>query len=249
MSSTYADVDGSDDPTGAVAWQDRMATWPAVRSYKERTHALLAGAGAVLDVGCGTGVDLRPGWVGLDPSARMAGTATSSGATVVRGDAHRLPFRDGSFGGVRADRVVQHLAEPLAAIGEMGRVLRARGGRLVVSDPDQATLVIEVPGVRRRVLDRLQALRRDIGYRNGTLVSALPGHLVGVGFVDVAVERFPLVLRDPVDAFGLPGWPELWRDEGAFTDEELDEWRGAIAEPGDGFRYTVDIVVVSATRG
>ena len=53
MSQTYGDVDRSADPAGAVAWQARMGTWPGVVAYKRRTYDLLAGVGAVLDVGCG----------------------------------------------------------------------------------------------------------------------------------------------------------------------------------------------------
>jgi SAM-dependent methyltransferase len=143
--------------------------------------------------------------------------------------------------------VLQHLAAPDEAVREMVRVVRP-GGRLVVADPDQATLVIRVPGVRQSVLDRLMALRRDVGYRNGTLASRLPGALAVLGVRDVGVEAFPLVLRRPEDAFGLPSWPAAWRARGGFSDEELHEWDQALRRPpSDGFLYLVTFLVVWGT--
>jgi SAM-dependent methyltransferase len=249
VSDTYADVDRAADPAGAAAWQEHMATWPAVRAYKRRARELLDGAGPVLDVGCGPGVDLVDlglhRAVGVDASTTMAAAAAGRGARLCRADAHALPFRDGAFAGVQADRVLQHFHDPVAALAEMARVA-AGGGRLVVAEPDQETLVIRVPGVRPGVLDRLKALRRDAGYRNGTLASRAPEHLVRLGLRDVTVDGFPLVIRRPAEAFGLPSWPATWRRQGGFSDEELQEWDRAIRRPQDGFLYLVTVLVVSA---
>ena len=254
MSQTYGNVDGSADPAGAVAWQARMATWPGVIAYKQRTHDLLAGAAPTLDVGCGPGVDLaalnQPSAsgrraVGVDTSEAMASAAAAHGA-VARGDAHGLPFGDEVFGGARADRVLQHMADPQRVLAEMARVVR-RGGVVVVADPDQETLVIEVPGVRRSVLARLKALRRDVGYRNGALASSLPARMAELRLAEVTVDAYPLVIRRPEDAFGLPTWPAAWRREGRFTDEELAEWHAALDRPADGFLYVVTVLVVAGT--
>jgi SAM-dependent methyltransferase len=163
-----------------------------------------------------------------------------------RADAHRLPFADGAVTGVRTDRVLQHLAEPRRALAELVRVL-APGGRLVVAEPDQESLVIQVPGVRPAVLDRLKALRRDVGYRNGRLAAQVPALLAGLGLTGVSAEGFAVTITDPAQAFGLPTWPAHWRDRGPFTGEELAEWDRAMADPADGFVYVVTVLVVSAT--
>lgn len=183
--------------------------------------------------------------IGLEASATTATAAAAQGA-VTRGDAHALPFRDAAFGGARADRVLQHMADPLRVLAEMARVAR-RGGRVVAADPDQETLVIEVPGVRRSVLDRLTALRRDVGDRNGRLAASLPAHLGALGLTAVSVDAFPLVVRRPEDAFGLPTWPATWRQQGGFTDEEPAEWHAALERPADGFLYVVTVLVVAGT--
>jgi len=252
VSQTYSDVDGSADSAEAVAWQERMSRWPAVSAYKERTHELLDGADPVLDVGCGPGVDVAAlgvdRCVGVDASRAMADAAARRGAVTCRADAHRLGFRDGAFAGVRADRVLQHLAAPESALREMARVV-AVGGRVVIADPDQETLVIRVPGVRRSVLDRLKALRRDVGYRNGTLVSRVPELLERLGMKHVTVDAFPLTIRDPGEAFGLPSWPAAWRQRGGFSDDEIGEWDQAMRTGSSGgFLYLVTFLVVAGTK-
>lgn len=252
MSETYSDVDDSANPTAAADWQDRMSEWPAVQAYKQHAHEALPASGLLLDVGCGTGVDAAAlgtqRCVGAELSATMARITADRGVGVVRADAHHLPFADGSFAGVRADRVLQHVADPHTALGEITRVA-ASGGRIVIADPDQESLVIHVPGVRPRVLDRLKELRRDIGYRNGTLITRVPQLLEQLGVRDVDVTAFLLVLTDPDDAFGLPTWPELWKAEGPFADDEVAEWNEAMSHPRpSGFRYRLTFLVVAGTR-
>jgi SAM-dependent methyltransferase len=118
---------------------------------------------------------------------------------------------DASTGAIRCDRVLQHLDDPHGAVVELTRCLRP-GGRLVVADPDQQTLSIEVPGAPHELVDRVRRLRRDVGYRNGTYVSSLPGWLLALGYDDVTVDAFPLVLRDPDDAFGIATWVAYWAE-------------------------------------
>jgi SAM-dependent methyltransferase len=254
MTWTYGAVDESRDPAGAADWQQRMSTWSAVRAYKERTYELLRDARSVLDVGCGPGVDVvalgTSRAIGVDPSATMCAHARTTGATVSRGLADALPFRDGAFGGCRTDRVLQHVPDAGRALTEMVRVTAA-GGVLVAAEPDQESLVISVPGVSTELCDRVKALRRDVGYRNGRLASRLPDVFASEGLTDVAVEAFPLVLTDPGDAFGLPSWLRGWRerDIGGFSDADLREWDAGMRRAADaGLVYAFTFFVVSGRR-
>jgi SAM-dependent methyltransferase len=252
VSSTYGDVDRSADPAGAARWMDIVATWPFVQAYKRRTLELLtAGAPArLLDVGCGTGEDTRalPGrGVGLDASAVMIGEAAGRGGDFVRGDAHALPFADGSFAGCRADRTFQHLADPERALAELVRVTRP-GGRVVVVDPDQETIVVD--GIDRAVARRLKRFRCDDGLRHGDLAHRLPRLFRAAGLIDVTVEGTTLVLDDPDDAFGLPTWARVMHDRGLLDLPEVERFEAdvrAAAAAGD-FLYAVTFFITSGRR-
>lgn len=96
--------------------------------------------GAVLDVGCGTGIfadrldrELAPGGVaGCDLSAGMLAEAAarSRGVGWVRGDSARLPFRSGAFEAVVCTQAF-HFFDQLQTWAEFHRVL-APGGHAVV---------------------------------------------------------------------------------------------------------------------
>ncbi|GAB2590788.1 methyltransferase domain-containing protein [Streptomyces capparidis] len=104
----------------------------------------------LLDVGCGPGTitaDLaqlvRPGRVtAVDASAevleRARRTAAARGVDnveFVEADVHALGFPDGAFDVVHAHQVLQHLADPVAALREMRRVCRP-GGVVAARDAD-----------------------------------------------------------------------------------------------------------------
>jgi ubiquinone/menaquinone biosynthesis C-methylase UbiE len=257
---TYALVSGADRvlDVGCGPGTDAAAlsVAPGFRAGPMEAHGRPARAGGTaLAAGA-----VAPGWppadvgrssvIGLDPSNVMCRHAAEQGVVVCRGDAHALPFADGAFDACRADRVVQHLVSPVAAIDEMVRVVRP-GGRVVVADPDQESLVLHVPGVDRALVDQVKALRRDVGYRNGRLASRLPELFVAAGLIDVRVAAFPLVMTDPADAFGLASWPRAWhgRGVGEWTEPDLQQWDVAFAGPldGTGFVYALLYLVVSGT--
>jgi SAM-dependent methyltransferase len=252
VTDTYSNVDASTDVQAAVDWQDRVDSWPQIRAYKEYSYECGGDLGPVLDVGCGTGHDLVPlgsDSVGIDRSAAMVERARERDGTALLGDAASLPFARASFGSVRADRVLQHVLDPAAVLSEMLRVTRS-GGRVIVADPDQESLVIHVPGVRPELVARVKHLRRDVGYRNGRLASALPAAFRDRDLHDVTVRAFPLVLTDPDDAFGIPTWVAYWRDRGhRFDDTDVRDWDAGIERAREGgFVYALLYLVIAGTK-
>jgi len=97
----------------------------------------------VLDLGCGPGDGMaRLGTtgavaIGLDYSGGMLDQARKVAANagrLARGDAGRLPFRDGAFDKVVCTNSFHHYPDHVGALREMRRVLRP-GGLLVLVDP------------------------------------------------------------------------------------------------------------------
>lgn len=100
----------------------------------------------IIDIACGTGVVARQaatragdaGWVvGLDINVAMLAVArsqsTSGGAPVewLEADAQAIPLPDASFDVVLCQHGLQQFPDPLAALGEMRRLL-VDGGRLAL---------------------------------------------------------------------------------------------------------------------
>lgn len=124
----WSDVDRSPAASQFVQYLDIVTGLSSSQEYKRRTYALLqAGPGhRILDVGCGTGDDVRASAAIVGPSGHVTGVDSStvmiaeaqqrSGALGLRvefrvGDAHALDFPDNIFDGARADRTLQHLAD------------------------------------------------------------------------------------------------------------------------------------------
>jgi ubiquinone/menaquinone biosynthesis C-methylase UbiE len=123
-------------------------------------------AGAhLLDVGSGTGDDVRaladvagPSGraVGVDVSEAMIAAARARGGPgeFVVGDAQDLPFPEGTFDACRSERLLAHVADSARAVGEMFRVVRP-GGRVVSMEADFETFVVDAPerALTRRILN------------------------------------------------------------------------------------------------
>jgi SAM-dependent methyltransferase len=158
-------------------WWYRAAHARLVDALRERPGA----PGPLLDAGCGTGgflrhlAELQPGLqtVGLDympEAARRA--ADKSGRPVTAGDANRLPFPNGSFGGAVSVDVICHAGvDPARALAELHRVLRP-GGTLVLNLPAYNWLRgahdVRVHNARRFTRGGAAALLREAGFTGVT---------------------------------------------------------------------------------
>ena len=185
----------------------------------------------VLDVGCGPGtitIDLArivgPGHVsGIDGAASAIDVATASAKAAevdvafAVGDAYGLTFEDDRFDVVHADQLLQHLADPVAALQEMRRVCRP-GGIVAVRDADYAAMSWWPFDPR---LNRWRELYSAAARANGGEPDAgrrLIGWARTAGFIDLRPSASVWCFAEPESR---AWWAETWADRS--TDSPLSE--------------------------
>ena len=207
----------------------RSHTWRTVENSAHHLLAHLRPGLDVLDVGCGPGTitaDLAarvaPGRVvGLDRSAEVVAQAAAAcaeqpHAEVRTGDVYALPFPDGSFDVVHAHQVLQHLSDPVAALGEMRRVCRP-DGLVAVRDADYGAFSWAPADP---VLDAWRDLYRAVARSNDAEPDAgrhLRGWAVAAGFSSVEATASAWCFGSAEER---TWWGELWAErttESAFA--------------------------------
>ena len=136
---------------------------------------------------------------------------------------YALPFPDETFDRCREDRLFQHLDDPQKALCEMIRVVQ-HGGRIVVSEPDWQTLLVDADrAVTRKILDA-----RSDCYRSGWIGRQLAGLFRVCGLTDIvniSPTTFIVTRYDRAnEIFGLRGAADHARDAGAVSLTEADSW-------------------------
>jgi ubiquinone/menaquinone biosynthesis C-methylase UbiE len=201
---TWFDVDNTSDPAFFIRFLDMTRAplmnliRPAPEAFRQ-AHFLEPGL-RVLDVGCGTGhftqwfaeqVGPRGHVTGLDSSrvllAEASQRARERGLPLeyLHGDAHRLPFEEGTFDRCYASLVLEHLEDPRRALAEMVRVTRS-GGLVVTTANDfyDPELTQQLTPVSRVVLE---VLRRT--FRHGSLARRMAVLFEEAGLSSVRVEE------------------------------------------------------------
>ncbi|MFR0357545.1 methyltransferase domain-containing protein [Streptomyces sediminimaris] len=245
-----------------VTYLDRLATSDLGRSYKQRMldELDLRTGHRVLDLGCGPGTDLDAlaqavaptgAVTGLDHDQHMVDAArartTGRAAVEVRhADVHDLPLPDRSADRARTDRVLQHVADPVTALGEIRRVLRP-GGRLVMGEPDWETLAVDHPDH-----DLTRAYTRHVAervVRNAAIGRQLPRLAAAAGFTVPTVIPVTPVFRDVRAAdsvLGLERTTRRAREADYFTVEAAEAWLNHLRKGPFFAAVTFYIVVAEA---
>ncbi|MEU5789147.1 methyltransferase domain-containing protein [Micromonospora purpureochromogenes] len=255
----FTDVDRQSDPDSWVGVLDRLTEEPFYQAYQQRVRELLhpAPGRRYVDVGAGTGAsaaqlktDHGVSVATADCSLTMVAVTRARGLTQCTvADAHHLPFLNNSFDGAWADRTLQHLADPHAAIKELIRVVRP-GGRIVLADPDYDTQVLDIAdqNLARRVL----RFRADVLLRNGTLAHQHAGLFATHGLVDITVEPRTLLVRNPTavdNVLGLRSWAATAAQRGALDPAEARAFEDQFDEAvvAQRFTYAVTFFLTAAT--
>ena len=161
----------------------------------------------VLDLGCGPG-SVTSGLAEAVAPALTCGLDLDpgrvDGVAMIRGDVLRIPFADQTFDAVFASALLQHLADPLAALVEARRVARS-GAVIAVVDADWGGELVHPTNA---VLTRSQQVAR--GLREGT------SPFVGRELRDL-VTRAGFVRAEASARSMHYGTPQEVRDFGSFT--------------------------------
>jgi ubiquinone/menaquinone biosynthesis C-methylase UbiE len=237
----FTNVDQQVNPSALVNYLDMAAGLTVMQQLKNLSFALLEprqGA-ALLDVGCGTGDDVRT-------LAQMAGSAGQAVGTDISEtmiaeararsqgldlpvefrlcDAHRLDFPDDTFDGCRTERVLQHVEDPRRVLEEMIRVARP-GARIVAMEPDWETLVIDAPDPR--LTRTLLNFRADNDPHAGWIGRHLRGLFVECGLAEVEVHGMVLPFFDYAVANAVASIEKLVERAvaaGVVTQAEASAW-------------------------
>ncbi len=262
--SAFSHVDAAAQADALVEFLDRTAA-AHFGAINRRSFELLRldESADVLDVGCGTGDDVRAmrrqigprGCVtGIDPSrhmiqqavARDRGSALASRFLI--GDVRDLAFPDRSFDACRISRVLLHVDDPESALREVARVTR-RGGRIVAIEPDFDTLALAHPDQ-----ETARAVLRAFcdSFAHGTAGRWLSVWLRRLGMEEIRCE--PQVVR--VDAeffrngFRIEQAAGRAAERNLVSRERCDDFLRALEgiEARDEFFCFATVLVVGATR-
>jgi SAM-dependent methyltransferase len=249
-----------------VALLDAQEQQPAVRRLRDWAFEALAPqpGESVVDVGAGTGTELRRLAQAVAPNGRAVGVEPNPGlreeaakraalmgsaATFVDGDAADLPFADGAVHVLRCERVFQHLTDPQAAAHEFARVL-APDGRVAVLDSDWGT-VISHPGDPDLVRRYTEANQRRMP--NPFSARHLPAQLRTAGLVvdhDIGSAALIMPPRALLGSGVVHRNADAAVEEGVLTREEADELLAdamAAARNGTAF-FSVTMYAVIARK-
>jgi SAM-dependent methyltransferase len=234
-------------------------TWRTIANSAAYLEPHLTAGLSLLDVGCGPGTitvefadRLAPGRVvGVDAAAEVIARAAASfdrpNLEFLVGDAYALPFDDGSFDLAHTHQTLQHLADPVAALRELRRVVTP-GGVVAARDVDYAGVIWFPlhPGLARW-LDLYERVHRS----NGGEPDAgrrLKAWARQAGFTEVTTTATVWNFSDAVDR---EWWGSMWEarvlqsafatdavSKGLATRDELESissaWR-AWADDEDGW--------------
>jgi SAM-dependent methyltransferase len=201
-------------------------------------------ADRLLDVGIGPGtitVDLAgrlsQGWVvGIDSAdAAVAATETLAATQGVRnltllvGDVYHLGLANASFDVVHAHQLLQHLADPVAALREMRRVCVPRG-LVAVRDADYSAMAWHPPSV---ALTRWHRLYIEVARSNGGEPDAgrrLLSWAQTAGFSDVDSSASAWCFATPSD---IAWWSNTWAERLSHSDLAHQAVERGLSDPAE----------------
>jgi ubiquinone/menaquinone biosynthesis C-methylase UbiE len=234
----FSNLDTADEASEYITYLEQSGE--LLRQFSRARYTLLnlCSGDQVIDVGCGLGdnareiaalVAPRGKVVAIDSSASMVAQARRRSQELdlavefAPGDAHQLQFADDRFAACWCERVLQHLSDPNRAIAEMVRVTRP-GGRLVVFEPDHATLVIDAED---RATTRAMVMALADGIRSSWIGRSLYALFKSNGLENVTIIPTPIVsfsLSDTNTLLRLDATAKAAVERGLIGEQAAAQW-------------------------
>ncbi|MGC4058378.1 MAG: methyltransferase domain-containing protein [Chitinophagaceae bacterium] len=246
----------------AAYLEDTGAFLKGLKEYSYKPFAEVKD-GTVIDLGCGTGLDViglsamlgnDVQVVGVDHDDALLdkGRAAANGqnVTFVCSEATQIPFETDGTNGIRAERLVQHLKDPQGVVDEMRRVLKA-GQPAVFVETDWASLVFYQGDVS--VQEKLLHYLTKVKINNGFAARKLTGYLVHSEFRNIKTEVFPFTLRSLKEANDYL-WIELilkeMLEKGHLAEKEHALFVDTLKKADENayFACSINILVVSSIK-
>jgi ubiquinone/menaquinone biosynthesis C-methylase UbiE len=259
----FTQADRTHDPDFFVRFMDEGHKILAIQASKRLMleRLALAPGEAVLDVGCGPGIDVLDmaehvgatgRLVGLDASAVMIAEARRRAeaqhivASFEVGQVQALPFADGTFDVCRAERLLMHIETAAPAVAEMVRVTR-RGGRVAIFDFDWDTLVIDHPD---KSTTRTVVQSYSDSMRNGWIGRQLPRLLTEQGVAVTSLDPLQVFIHYAFAELLLGGHLAALQTQGTLTAAQAQEWWAHLrrAHERDTLLIGVTAFIVVGTR-
>ena len=236
-----------------------------LKSLKESTYQpfLEIEEGTIIDLGCGTGIDVlnmdavlsrKIKLVGIDHDDAMLEKGRAANASdrvaFIQSEATNIPFASDSIAGLRAERLVQHLAHPEKVFDEIHRVLQ-KDHPLVIVETDWSGLIFydENIAVQQKVIDYLTNIKINNGFASRKLI----GYLRNSGFSNINIQVVPFILKTLEEANNYL-WIEVIlneaKEKGYLSEEEHSEFVKSLklSDKEACFACSINIVVVSSKK-
>ncbi|HEY1025060.1 MAG TPA: methyltransferase domain-containing protein [Sphingobacteriaceae bacterium] len=220
--------------------------------------------GIVIDLGCGTGMDviqisalLRNSVkvVGIDHDDNMlekgrAAVSEDPNIEFICAEAFPIPFENDTVSGLRAERLVQHLKEPQRVMNDIHRVLQPNAP-LVIVETDWPGLIFY--NEHRDIEQKLVHYLTHAKINNGEASRKIVAYMEESGFKNIQIDIFPFVLRTLKEA-NMYLWIDKIIHEAAdqnyISNEEHQLFMNALesADAKKCFTCSINMLVVSALK-
>ena len=220
--------------------------------------------GTIVDLGCGTGNDvlkmsqqLNPALklIGIDHDPQMIAKASqnlneNSNIRFIQSEVYTLSFETESIAGIRTERMVQHLKEPIKTIKEIYRVLKKNHPFVIVeTDWDSLMFYNNQIDASKKINNYLTKIKVN----NGMAAKKLTHYLKENKFRNISFEIFPFVLKSLKDANDYL-WLEIILEEakeaGFITKEEHTAFVNTIkvADSEKYFSCSINLVLATSVK-